>query len=246
MKKLLLTILTTVFITNIFLSNALARDVVDDINQAVKQIGCGQLGAPCCYKNITTVGGSLKFPIDIPVISKIIDTLMIPLNAFFNLIWSPISELTNKLYNKINIDPCLEKDTIPSNEKDPANCICLKKEDFNISRLCQAIKNPSERTECISCSSHGFWTALGCFDFSLSKIIQEKVFGLGIGLAGIFALLCIIYSAFQLQISQGNPEKIKKAQELLTSCIMGLMLIIFSVFILRLIGVDILKIPGLK
>jgi len=67
---------------------------------------------------------------------------------------------------------------------------------------------------------------------------------MGIGLAGLIALLCIIYAAFMIQISSGNPERIKKAQELLTSCIMGLMLIIFSVFILRLIGVDILKIPG--
>ena len=39
-------------------------------------------------------------------------------------------------------------------------------------------------------------------------------------------------------------EKIKKAQDLLTSCIMGLMLIIFAVFILRLVGVNILRIPG--
>jgi len=47
-----------------------------------------------------------------------------------------------------------------------------------------------------------------------------------------------------MQSSQGNPEKLKKAQEMITSCIMGLMLIIFSVFILKLIGVNILKIPG--
>jgi len=47
-----------------------------------------------------------------------------------------------------------------------------------------------------------------------------------------------------MQSSQGNPEKLKKSQDMITSCIMGLMLIIFSIFILKLIGVDILKIPG--
>ena len=76
------------------------------------------------------------------------------------------------------------------------------------------------------------------------RFIEETIFGLGIGLAGMVSLLCIIYAAFTMQSSQGNPEKIKKAQELLTSCIMGLILIIFSVFILRLIGVSILRIPG--
>ena len=56
--------------------------------------------------------------------------------------------------------------------------------------------------------------------------------------------MCIIYSAYLIQFSRGNPERIKKAREYLTSCIMGLLLIIFSIFILRLIGVDILRIPG--
>jgi hypothetical protein len=57
-------------------------------------------------------------------------------------------------------------------------------------------------------------------------------------------MLGIIFSAFQIQISQGNPEKIKKAREMLTSFVIGLLVIIFSVFILRLIGVDLLRIPG--
>ncbi|OGK18099.1 hypothetical protein A2866_03150 [Candidatus Roizmanbacteria bacterium RIFCSPHIGHO2_01_FULL_39_8] len=115
--------------------------------------------------------------------------------------------------------------------------------------------DPAEKCRCYKCvgfdprtktaaGAGGIWTSLGCIESTLSSFISKTVMSLGVSLAGIFALLCIIYSAFQLQTSQGNPEKIKKAQELLTSCIMGLMLIIFSIFILRLIGVDILKIPG--
>jgi len=45
--------------------------------------------------------------------------------------------------------------------------------------------------------------------------------------------------------SYGTPEKIQAAKELLTASFGGLLLIIFSVYILQLIGVSILRIPGL-
>ena len=54
----------------------------------------------------------------------------------------------------------------------------------------------------------------------------------------------IISASFMIITSSGNPDRLKAGQELLTSAIMGLIMIIFSVFVLRVIGVDILKIPG--
>lgn len=107
------------------------------------------------------------------------------------------------------------------------------------------LKN-KEYLECLNCFSlNGFWSGIGCVYLqNWQEFFSKNVFGFLIGLAGIIVLLCIIFSAFTLQISQGNPEKIKKAQERLTSCILGLLLIIFSIFILKLIGVDILRIPG--
>ncbi len=87
------------------------------------------------------------------------------------------------------------------------------------------------------------YTALGCINTSFDGFISD-VFSLGIGIAGLTALFCIIYAAFTLQTSQGNPEQIQKAQENLTSCISGLILIIFSVLFLRIIGGDLLRIPG--
>ena len=103
--------------------------------------------------------------------------------------------------------------------------------------------NPREFEACDRCAVSGFYTGIGCIPLTLEGFIGF-VFTFGIGLGGIIALLCIIYSAFVMQTSSGNPERLKKAQENLTSCIMGLMLIIFAVFILRLVGLDILKIPG--
>ena len=127
----------------------------------------------------------------------------------------------------------------------PEGCICQEKANF-FAGFCDNITREDERSECRDCinNKNGVWTAIGCISGDLSTVIKEKIFGLGVGFGGIVALLCIIYAAFQIQTSQGNPEKIKKGQELLTSCIMGLTLIIFSVFILKLIGVDILRIPG--
>ena len=64
------------------------------------------------------------------------------------------------------------------------------------------------------------------------------------GIGGGIAFLLILVAGFMIITSQGSPDKIQAGKELLTSAIAGLLLIIFSVFILELIGVDILEIPG--
>lgn len=133
----------------------------------------------------------------------------------------------------------------PDNPNDPNSCKCIK-EELDLKKMCDKITKGAEQTACRNCSNHGVWTALGCIDFSLEGFIKNTLLGWGIGLAGVVSLLCIIYSAFMMQISGGNPEKLKRTRERLNSCIIGLILIIFSVFILRVIGVDILQIPGFK
>lgn len=74
----------------------------------------------------------------------------------------------------------------------------------------------------------------------------KNIFSILLSIVGGIAVLLIIYSGYQLMVSQGNPEKIKEAQEQLTSAIVGLLFIIFSLAILQIIGVDILKIPGFQ
>jgi hypothetical protein len=43
----------------------------------------------------------------------------------------------------------------------------------------------------------------------------------------------------------GNPQRLNAGKEMLTAAIIGLLLLLFGVFALRLIGVNILGIPGL-
>lgn len=163
-----------------------------------------------------------------------------------------IESFTNPILEEqkqISIQPCING--VPSTPGDLNNskCICIPAptptptNSFNT--VCRRMADSKERNNCNSCSeSGGVWTSLGCFTGSVSEFIQNKVLGLGVGLAGGISTLCILFAAFQMQTSRGNAEKIKKAQELLTNCITGVMIVIFSVLILKIIGVDILRIPG--
>lgn len=154
-------------------------------------------------------------------------------------------------YTKSLIQACVSGGPSTPGDIGNPNCRCLSptlSPLTSLTKYCDNITSGSgEVGQCNSCLQQGgIWTGIGCVYPDIKDFIQKTVFGFGIGLAGGIAFLCIIYAAFQLQTSQGNPEKIKKSQEMLTSCIMGLMLIIFSVFILRLIGVSIIQIPGFK
>lgn len=145
--------------------------------------------------------------------------------------------------------PCMEGAHPTSEDYASASCKCVPaKEDENgVSRLCSLyMRESSDMQICGACAaSGGYWTGIGCLKTDLVGF-TGSIIGVGIGVGGAATLLCIIYAAFILQTSRGNPEKIKKAQESLRACISGLLLIIFSIFILRLIGVTILQIPGLS
>lgn len=94
-------------------------------------------------------------------------------------------------------------------------------------------------------SGKGAWTALGCIPTDPSLFIG-KLLTFGVALAGGIAFLLILLGGFQILTSAGNPEQLQAGQELVSSAVSGLLLIIFSVFLLKLIGVDILGIPSFK
>jgi len=126
-------------------------------------------------------------------------------------------------------------------------CTAEALETVQSERLCGNISTANEKLECKQCFFvGGNWTAIGCIHPNIAIFIRQQLFGFMLGIAGTAALGCIMYAGFLLQTSTGDPEKVKKAQELMTSCITGLIIIIFSIFILRIIGVDILRLPGLS
>lgn len=63
-----------------------------------------------------------------------------------------------------------------------------------------------------------------------------------IGVAGGVAFLLMLYGGFLFLTSAGDPNKLQEATDVIMSALAGLLMIIFSVFLLRLIGYDILQI----
>lgn len=98
---------------------------------------------------------------------------------------------------------------------------------------------PSQNGVCTSID-----TALGTIQVDSATAFIKAAFGVMLSLAGGVAVLLIIFSGYRIMTSSGDPEKIKGAREMLTSAIVGLLFVIFSVSILQIIGVDILHIPG--
>jgi hypothetical protein len=84
-------------------------------------------------------------------------------------------------------------------------------------------------------------TAFGSISTNPQELVKN-IFGIILSISGGLAALLIIFSAYKLITSQGNPEKVKAAQEQLTAAIVGLVMIIFTFTFMNFIGVDILNI----
>lgn len=95
------------------------------------------------------------------------------------------------------------------------------------------------------CGSTKIYTAIGCIpvlEKDGGKAFLTFILRWATGVGGGIAFLLILYGGFIVMTSTGNPERLKAGQELLTSAISGLILLIFSVFVLNFIGINILGI----
>jgi hypothetical protein len=134
------------------------------------------------------------------------------------------------------------------------SCKCMYPEDVQGGLLADEITQsfcskyidedefPREHEGCVSC--RGIWTSIGCVETDMGGFISSML-RIGLGISFGAAFIVMLYSAYLLQTSQGNPEKVRKAREYLNSAIIGILVVIFAAFILQLVGIQILRIPGL-
>ena len=89
----------------------------------------------------------------------------------------------------------------------------------------------------------GYQTAIGCIHTNPASFIKD-VLGFVIGISGGLAFLMMLLGVFQMLTSAGNPETLAAGKDRLTNAIIGLLFVIFATLLLKIIGVDILGIPG--
>lgn len=95
-----------------------------------------------------------------------------------------------------------------------------------------------------NCGSDKISTAIGCIPIGDPSKTIGWFLSWFIGISGGIAFLLIVYGAIQMMTASGDPQKLQGGREVLTAAISGLIFIIFSVFLLNLIGVKILQLPG--
>jgi hypothetical protein len=106
--------------------------------------------------------------------------------------------------------------------------------------------NPPKAVEAPPDPNHPrIFTAIGCIPVGTNAEFGQFLLRWGMGIGGGIAFIMIVYSGFLIISSAGNPQKLQAGKELLVAAISGLLLLVFSVFILRFTGVDILQLPGL-
>ena len=91
----------------------------------------------------------------------------------------------------------------------------------------------------------GVNTALGCIPIGSSNF-TTWILGWLFGIAGGIAFLLMVYGFILVATSGGDEKKVAGAKETITSAIVGLLVCVFAVFILRLVAVNILHIPGIS
>lgn len=111
------------------------------------------------------------------------------------------------------------------------------KELRDVQQICNHIASDGTNCDSVDSGLVNLPTDIAGFTKALLSIV--------LSIAGAAALILIIISGYRLMTSQGNPEKLQAAKEELTAAIVGLLFVIFALLVLQVIGVDILKLPGL-
>lgn len=88
-------------------------------------------------------------------------------------------------------------------------------------------------------------TAIGCLPVEIDQLVITVLPWL-FGVLGGISFLLMIYGFILIATSGGDPKAVQGAWETVTSAIEGLVFAIFSLFILRLIMLQILHIPGIN
>lgn len=91
-----------------------------------------------------------------------------------------------------------------------------------------------------NCPFEAVETAIGCVPIGDTTQLAGFFLRWGLGISGAVAILTLAYSSFMIMTSAGDPKRLQTGKELLFSAISGIILLVFSMFVLRIMGINIL------
>lgn len=87
-------------------------------------------------------------------------------------------------------------------------------------------------------------TAFGCIPV-IPRLFTAEFVSRAVMMAGGIALLLTIFAGVMFMLSSGNPDRIATSARMFKSALFGLLMVAFSIFVLRLLGIHLLNIPGI-
>ena len=94
-----------------------------------------------------------------------------------------------------------------------------------------------------TCGDQAIDTALGCLSVDTTGFSTQLLTFLA-GIAGGVALIIMLGATVQIMTGGDNAEQVKKGKELFTGAVTGILFIVFSVTLLKIIAGDIIQLPG--
>ena len=87
-------------------------------------------------------------------------------------------------------------------------------------------------------------TAFGCIPV-IPRLFNAEFISRAAMMAGGIALLLVVFAGVTLILSSGNADRVASSAQVFKSALAGLLLIVLSIFVLRLLGIHLFNIPGI-
>ena len=153
------------------------------------------------------------------------------------------------IYDKNSVYECLDGDWKKLESCDMSQgTVCINNHDEGTASCNFNLTIPGAGTVynpvCTINNGEGVETALGCVPIDMKGFITWLL-GWLFGVAGGIAFILMVAGFIMVGTSSGDEKRMAGAKETITSAVIGLSISIFALFLLKLIAVDILHIPGI-
>ena len=97
----------------------------------------------------------------------------------------------------------------------------------------------------MQCPEGSTLTDLGCIPEDPLSFAQ-KFYNIGLGLIGIVSFFFILYGAFLIATSKGDPQKLTNGKTYVYYAVAGIIFILLIFLIIKIVAINTLSIPEFK